>query len=140
MASFPWDEMLGVQQAILDALNDSEEERESLVEAFWGSETAAEKYVGAVAAESTAKIVKALEEVKELHDEMKETQGEMAKAVSGCATSLNRLERILESVMSGIHDTRRSIGFWGPIVAFLLLLGASDELLYLLGRLGRMFG
>ena len=133
LASFPWDEMRGVQQAILDALNDSEEERESLVEAFWASETAAEKYAGAVAAESTAKIVKALEEVKELQEETE-------KAVSGYAKSLNRLELMLESIMSGVHDVKRGLGFLGLVLAVLLFPGAVADFLYLLSRFGRMFG
>ena len=133
MARFPWDEMLEVQRAMLNALSELEEERDSLVEAFWGSEIANETDAGTAAAESTAKVVKALEEVKVL-------QVETAKTVSGCATSLNRSEQILVSIMSGVHDVRRGIATWGMIVTILLFLGTIDDILYLAGRLGRMFG
>ena len=133
LASFPWDEMLAVQRAMLKALNESGEERESLVEAFWGSGKATEIEAGALAAESTAKIVKTLEEVKVLQEKTE-------KAVSRHAKSLNQLEQILMSIMSGVHDTRRGIGFWGLIVSVLLLIGTMDDVIYLAGRLGRMFG
>ena len=141
LASFPGDEMLAVQRAMLDALNDSKkEERQSLAEAFWASETAAEKYAGAVVAESTAKIVKTLGEVREMHGEMKKLQERTENAVSGYATSVNQIGHILESTMSGVHDTKRRLGFWGLVVSVLLFLGATDEILYLLDRFGRMFG
>ena len=139
LASFPWDELLATQRAILEELRDSGKEREKIVEAVWATETASESHASAVAGESTAKIVKELQEVKELLDGMKEIQGGMAKAVSGYAMSANRLELFLEAIMSGVHDTRRGLGSWGLVVSVLLFVGASDEILYLLGRLGRMF-
>ena len=132
MAKFPWDEMLEVQRAMLNALNELQEERESLVEAFWGSEIAKETEAGTAAAESTATVVKALDDLKVLQDRT-------AKSVSGCATSLNRCEQILVSIMSGIHGVRRGIATWGMIVTFLLFLATIDDILYLAGRLARMF-
>ena len=140
LASFPWDEMLATQRAMLKALNYNETERDSLVEAFQASETIAEKYAGAVAAESTAKIVKALEEVKKLQGEMKELQEKTEKAGSSYVMSLKRHEHFLESIMSGVHDVKRGLGFWGLVLAVLLFPGAVADFLYLLSRFGRMFG
>ena len=133
MANFPWNEMLEVQRAIRNSLNELEEERESLVEAFWGSEIANENEVGTAAAESTAKVVKALDDLKVL-------QGEMAKTVSGCATSLNRCEQILVSIISGVNGVRRGIATWGMIATVILFLATIDDILYLPGRLGRILG
>ena len=133
LAGFPWDEMLTVQRAMLKSLNESEEERGKLLEAVRGSGVAAEIDTGAAAAKSAAKVVKTLEGVQAL-------QSEIAKAVSGYATSLNRCEQILVTIMAGVHDARRGFRFWGLVVLVLLFLGTIDDVLYLAGRLGRIFG
>ncbi|MDE2792474.1 MAG: hypothetical protein OXI81_18930 [Paracoccaceae bacterium] len=67
-------------------------------------------------------------------------QGKTVESASGCLTRIRQCEQILLSIHDGVDSTRRWFGFWGLMVAFLLLLGALDEILILLGLLGLEFG
>ncbi len=133
MASFPWDEMLAMQRALLKELQDSGKERGNIVAAIQECGKVTEVDAGVAAAKSTEAVVEALEAVTA-------QQEQKAKSIADVSARLNRYEQILISIDSGIVATRRGIGTWGLIVSVLLFLSTIDDVLYLFGRLGRIFG
>ena len=52
-------------------------------------------------------------------------------AVYECSGRLASCAAVQESILSAIQGVRRGIRFWGPVLSFLLLLDAADEIRWL---------
>ena len=116
MASFPWQEMLDVQRETAEALRAIREDRES-------GETAGTR-AAIAAANSTAAIVSALEDVSAMEVSTR-------SAVFECSGRLERCANALDSLRSGVDGARRGIRFWGVVVSLLIALSAADEIRWL---------
>ncbi|MDE0523980.1 MAG: hypothetical protein OXH79_18695 [Boseongicola sp.] len=124
MASFPWKEMLDVQRETAQALRGIREDRARPSGDGADGEEAFPTRAAIAAANSRAEIVLALEDVSAMVVSTRTAVYECSGRLASCAA-------VQESILSAIQGVRRGIRFWGPVLSFLLLLDAADEIRWL---------
>ncbi len=128
MAEFPWREMLGAQRETAEALRTIRQEQEGPAGADGEGGETPETRAAVARANSTAAVVSALEDVSA-------TEVSTRTAVYECSGRLERCANALDSVRPGVDGVRHGIRSWGTAVSLLLLLGASDEIRWLVALL-----
>ena len=124
MAGFPWQEMLDVQRETAEALRAIREDRARPAGDGADGEEASPTQAAIAAANSTAAIVAALEDVSAMEVATR-------TAVYECSGRLDRCAYLLDTVLSAIEGVRRGIRFWGAVVSLLIALSAADEIRWL---------
>ena len=124
MAGFPWQEMLDVQRETALSLRGIREDRARPGGGGADGEEASPTRAAIAAANSTAEVVLALEDVSAMVVSARTAVYECSGRLASCAGTLDAVLLAIQGVLHGIR-------FWGPVLALLLLLNAYDEILML---------